>query len=61
MNNSKGKSIIISSEASDEIFHRSPMDLLHMGTLFGLTQDQSRDAITKNCEAVIHHSSNFEK
>lgn len=52
----KGKNIIISSAAEHELDFRGPYDIVNLGMLFNLNEEQSKAAITKNCRAVLFHS-----
>ncbi|KAL4435844.1 hypothetical protein ABPG74_015812 [Tetrahymena malaccensis] len=66
----KGKNVIFSSSCSSDFDHRSPFDIIMLGTLIGLTKDQTHDALKKypaNCikrsryrktyEGTISHAS----
>ncbi|XP_033119498.1 ribonuclease P protein subunit p30-like isoform X1 [Anneissia japonica] len=53
---SKGKNIIISSQADRIMELRSPYDVANLGLLFGLSENQSKDAVSRNCRALIMHS-----
>ncbi|XP_033119499.1 ribonuclease P protein subunit p30-like isoform X2 [Anneissia japonica] len=35
---------------------RSPYDVANLGLLFGLSENQSKDAVSRNCRALIMHS-----
>ncbi|XP_064602170.1 ribonuclease P protein subunit p30-like isoform X2 [Liolophura sinensis] len=52
----KGKNIIISSGCKKGIALRGPYDVANLGLLFGLTQAQAKDALSKNCRAVLFHA-----
>ena len=52
----KGKNIIISSGAVNELDFRGPYDIINLGLLFNLKEGQSKEAITKNCRDVLFHS-----
>ena len=52
----KGKNIVISSGAENEMDFRGPYDIINLGLLFNLTEEQSKAAVTKNCRAVLFHS-----
>ncbi|RUS13723.1 RNase P subunit p30-domain-containing protein [Endogone sp. FLAS-F59071] len=53
---SRGKNIIISSEAQRAMELRGPYDLVNLGTLFGLNQADAKDCISTNCRTVVYHS-----
>ncbi|GFO11678.1 ribonuclease p protein subunit p30 [Plakobranchus ocellatus] len=53
---SRGKGVIISSAAEKPIDVRSPWDVMNLGKLFGLNQTQAKDAISRNCRAVLKHA-----
>ncbi|XP_022782813.1 ribonuclease P protein subunit p30-like [Stylophora pistillata] len=52
----KGKNIIVSSGAEEELDFRGPYDIVNLGMLFKLKDEQSKAAVTKNCRAVLFHS-----
>ena len=52
----KGKNIIISSGAVNELDFRGPYDIINLGLLFNLKEEQSKAAITKNCRDVLFHA-----
>ena len=51
----KGKNIIVSSGADNEMDFRGPYDLINLGLLFNFTEKQSKAAVTNNCRAVLFH------
>ncbi|KAH9492719.1 Ribonuclease P protein subunit p30 [Bulinus truncatus] len=51
-----GKNIIISSGAEQPIDLRSPYDVINLARLFGLNHSQAKDALCKNCRAVLMHA-----
>ncbi|KAG0621244.1 hypothetical protein M758_3G004100 [Ceratodon purpureus] len=51
----RGHGIVISSGASQGVELRGPNDVANMATLFGLSVQDAKTAITKNCESVILH------
>lgn len=53
---SRGRNIIISSEAVDEMDLRGPYDISNLGLLFGLKEDQSKAAVSKHVRAVLFHA-----
>ncbi|OZJ02403.1 hypothetical protein BZG36_04852 [Bifiguratus adelaidae] len=52
----RGKHLIISSEAQKALEVKGPYDVINLGTLFGLNQAVARSTLTSNCRAVIFHS-----
>ena len=42
----KGKGIILSGETNHRMFMRSPLDVVGIGKLIGLNDQEARDAIT---------------
>ena len=52
----KGKNIIVSSGAEDELDFRGPYDIINLGLLFNFNEEQSKATITKNCRAVLYHT-----
>ena len=44
-----GKGIILSAETNRRIFMRSPLDVMQIGQLMGLNQEQARKSIKENC------------
>ncbi|XP_076439526.1 ribonuclease P protein subunit p30-like [Babylonia areolata] len=52
----KGKNLIISSGCEKAIEMRGPYDIINLGLLFGLSQAQSKNAISRNCRAVLKHA-----
>ena len=53
----KGKGLILSSEASDLMMHRSPLDAKMMSSLLGVEEKYRDRIICGNCEAVINRAS----
>ena len=49
----KGKGIIISSEASSAIGLRGPMDLVNLAAVWGLSSDQGRQAVEREARSVV--------
>lgn len=52
----KGKHIIVSSAAENELDFRGPYDIVNLGLLFNFNEEQSKAAVTKNCRAVLFHA-----
>lgn len=55
INYTHGRNIIVSSAASRVNELRGPNDVANMSTLFGLSMEHARAAVSKNCRTVIHH------
>ncbi|BFZ01329.1 hypothetical protein BsWGS_04368 [Bradybaena similaris] len=51
-----GKNIILSSGSQQPIDLRSPYDVINLASLFGLSHSQAKDAICRNCRAVLKHA-----
>lgn len=51
----RGHGIVISSGASHSMELRGPNDVANMATLFGLSAEVAKVAVSKNCESVILH------
>ncbi|CCJ30345.1 unnamed protein product [Pneumocystis jirovecii] len=51
----RGKGIIISSEASNLIYCRSGYDVINLSTFWGLSQEKGRNALGKEARSVIIH------
>ena len=49
----KGKNIIISSNASSAMQLRGPYDLMNLFALFGLNPDKGKAALSKNCKSLL--------
>lgn len=56
INLTKGKNIIISSDADYWLYHRSPYDLVAIGITLGMKKDAATKAVTENPLNVIKHS-----
>lgn len=52
----KGKNIILSSGCKDVYDQRSPYDVINLGCVLGLTQDQAYNSIAKNCTQALQHA-----
>jgi len=46
----RGHGIVISSGATEAMELRGPNDVANMGTLFGLSVEVAKVAVSKNCE-----------
>ncbi|KAK9803847.1 hypothetical protein WJX73_008026 [Symbiochloris irregularis] len=53
---SRGRGIIISSGARSAFELRGPYDVINLGVLFGLSDQQAKAAITTNCAHVLAHA-----
>ncbi|KAG5440650.1 hypothetical protein PCK2_000238 [Pneumocystis canis] len=51
----RGKGIVISSEASNLMFCRGGYDIINLSTFWGLSQEKGRNAIGKEARSVIIH------
>ncbi|KAG4306497.1 hypothetical protein PORY_000485 [Pneumocystis oryctolagi] len=51
----RGKGIVISSEASNLMFCRSGYDVINLSTFWGLSQEKGRSALGKEAKSVIIH------
>ncbi|KAJ3416642.1 Ribonuclease P protein subunit p30 [Chytridiales sp. JEL 0842] len=52
----KGKNIILSSEANRAMNIRGPHDLINLCHLFGVSNDIARNWISTNCRSVLFHA-----
>ncbi|KAH0562272.1 hypothetical protein GP486_003032 [Trichoglossum hirsutum] len=48
----RGRGIVISSEAKNALGLRAPFDVINLGTVWGLAQDKGREAIDREARAV---------
>lgn len=53
---SNGKNVIFSSEAEKPVDLRGPYDVTNLGVLFGLKEEQSKAAVSKNIRAMLFHA-----
>ncbi|XP_005105580.2 ribonuclease P protein subunit p30 [Aplysia californica] len=51
-----GRNIIISSGARETLELRSPCDVVNLAKLFSLSSIQAKDAVSRNCRAVLKHA-----
>jgi len=51
----KGKNIIISSEAKVALDIRGPYDIMNLGTLFGMPFDISKRTVSSRCDSALVH------
>ncbi|XP_071949035.1 ribonuclease P protein subunit p30-like [Antedon mediterranea] len=51
-----GKNVIISSQAERVMEIRSPYDVANLGLLFGLSESQCKNALSRNCRALLMHA-----
>jgi ribonuclease P/MRP protein subunit RPP1 len=51
----KGKNIIISSDAYESLHIRAPLDVINMCTFFSMNPTQARDALTINPKLTLIH------
>ncbi|KAG0335577.1 hypothetical protein BG000_007404 [Podila horticola] len=52
----RGKNIILSSQAMKAMELRGPYDIVNFGTLLGLNQAVSKDCLSSHCRAVAVHA-----
>jgi len=52
----RGKNIIISSEAQKALEIRGPYDIINLASIFGLNQALAKNCLTRNCRSVLLHS-----
>ncbi|XP_022098367.1 ribonuclease P protein subunit p30-like [Acanthaster planci] len=52
----RGKNVIITSQAIKPLEIRGPYDVANLGLLFGLTEQESKNAVSTNCRAVLYHA-----
>jgi len=52
----RGKNIIISSEAQKALEIRGPYDIINLASIFGLNQALAKNCLTNNCRKVLLHS-----
>ncbi|CAG8538630.1 3081_t:CDS:2, partial [Scutellospora calospora] len=50
---SRGKNIIITSEAQRAMELRGPYDIINLGTIMGMNQAIAKECITTNCRALV--------
>ena len=55
----KGKNIIISSNAQNAMQLRSPNDLMNLYSLFGLNPDKAKAALSKTCRSLLLQAGMF--
>ncbi|KAM4715797.1 ribonuclease P protein subunit p30 isoform 2-T2 [Anableps anableps] len=56
MESCKGKNIILSSAAEKALELRGPYDIINLGALFGLSDADSKEAVSSTCRAVLLHA-----
>ncbi|KAF9436862.1 Ribonuclease P protein subunit p30 [Entomortierella beljakovae] len=52
----RGKNIILTSQAMKAMELRGPYDIVNFGTLLGLNQAISKDCLTSHCRSVVIHA-----
>ncbi|XP_046373830.1 ribonuclease P protein subunit p30-like [Haliotis rufescens] len=52
----KGKNIILSSGCEMAMELRGPYDVINLGLMFGLNHENAKNAVAKNCRAVLKHA-----
>ncbi|XP_043957920.1 ribonuclease P protein subunit p30 isoform X1 [Gambusia affinis] len=56
MESCKGKNVIVSSAAEKALDLRGPYDIINLGALFGLSDADSKEAVSSTCRAVLLHA-----
>lgn len=56
----KGKNIIISSNAQNAMQLRGPCDLMNLFSIFGLNPDKGKAALSKNCKSLLLQAGIFQ-
>ncbi len=49
----KGKGVLLSCEGDAPIYHRSPVDVVGVGVLLGLTHEQALQCLGPNCDLLL--------
>ncbi|XP_038045954.1 ribonuclease P protein subunit p30-like [Patiria miniata] len=52
----RGKNVIITSQATKPLEIRGPHDVANLGLLFGLSEQEAKNAVSTNCRAVLYHA-----
>ena len=52
----KGKGLIMASETSHRVFMRAPVDVMCIAKLVGMSDQQARDSVSKNCLQAFQHA-----
>lgn len=53
----KGKNLLISSEANQALDYRGPYDVVNLGILFGLKSSEGWACVSTNCQDALSHAS----
>uniref|UniRef100_T1ISN2 Uncharacterized protein n=1 Tax=Strigamia maritima TaxID=126957 RepID=T1ISN2_STRMM len=53
---SRGKNILLSSGASQQIDFRGPYDVANLGLLFGMSQELAKNAVSRNGRSLLLHA-----
>ncbi|KAK5905400.1 hypothetical protein CgunFtcFv8_001368 [Champsocephalus gunnari] len=56
MESCRGRNVILSSAAETPLELRGPYDITNLGLLFGLTDGDSKDAVSSSCRSVVLHA-----
>ncbi|KAM9837828.1 ribonuclease P protein subunit p30 isoform 2-T2 [Aulostomus maculatus] len=56
MESCKGKNLIMSSAAEKHLELRGPYDITNLGLLFGLSEEDAKEAISSTCRSVLLHA-----
>ncbi|KAG0092811.1 hypothetical protein BGZ92_008522 [Podila epicladia] len=57
----RGKNIILSSQAMKAMELRGPYDIVNFGTLLGLNQAVAKDCLSSHCRAVAVHAGEYSR
>eukprot|EP00347_Sterkiella_histriomuscorum_P002427 403368194 len=52
----KGKNIILSSEVTNSIYQRTPLDCIQMALMFGIPQREALQVMSKNSQMAFKHA-----
>ncbi|XP_046991344.1 ribonuclease P protein subunit p30 isoform X1 [Schistocerca americana] len=52
----KSKNVIISSGARESKYIRGPYDIVNLGLIFGLSEEQTKKAVSSTCRALLTHA-----
>ncbi|XP_045897328.1 ribonuclease P protein subunit p30 [Micropterus dolomieu] len=56
METCKGKNVILSSAAEQPLELRGPHDITNLGSLFGLSDGDAKEAVSSTCRSVVLHA-----
>lgn len=52
----KSKNVIISSGAQESKYIRGPYDIVNLGLIFGLSEEQAKKAVSSTCRSLLIHA-----